>query len=195
MTRFNVTIHPTTHRNRSILIKFMKIKSNKKQDPKELAGRFIGKTKKPDITKIITSKGFTVGQFDSIDMTAYVIIDTKRKIIPKIAQTDKIRMIGVKQELDFETKVFLVAYEYGIYLYEYNNENIFAHGYDEDKINEKAYEFALYAIMPCDKFEKQYRDYIERKLSHEDIVTLLSYHFKTTRTLVQKRIELIKSKD
>lgn len=173
----------------------MKIKSNKKQDPKELACRFIGKTKKPDITKIITSKGFTVGQFDSIDMTAYVIIDTKRKIIPKIAQTDKIRMIGVKQELDFETKVFLVAYEYGIYLYEYNNENIFAHGYDEDKINEKAYEFALYAVMPYDKFEKQYRDYIERKLSHEDIVTLLSYNFKTTRTLVQKRIKLIKSKD
>lgn len=173
----------------------MKIRSNKKRDPKELACSFIGKTKKPDVTKIVTSNGFTVGQFESESMTAYLIIDKKRKIIPKITQTDKTRMIGVKQNLDFETKVFLIVYEWGIYFFTYDNRNLFAHEYDENEIHNKAYEFALYMVMPYDRFEKQYRDYLERKLNHEDIVTLLSYNFKTTRTLVQKRIKLIKSKN
>lgn len=157
-----------------------------------LACEFLQDIEQPDITKIITQEGFTVGQFDSGETIACVVIDTKRKVIPKITQADKIRMIGVTQSLDFETKVFLIAYEFGIYLYTYNDENLFAHAYDKNKIHKKAYEFALYMVMPYDRFEKQYRDYIKCKLSNEDIITLLSYNFKTTRTLAQERANLIK---
>ncbi len=144
-----------------------------------------------DVIKIAKKLGFLVGNAgldDSID--GFIIIkEGTDEILGQ--KTDK--LIGVNASRELETKRFIIAHEIGHYKLHYNRENgMYAHRENKkgkgEKENDVDY-FAATLLMPKERFINRFNELKEKKLSKEELITLMSDKFCVTKDAVSRRFK------
>lgn len=142
-----------------------------------------------DVVLLAKKLGFEVISSENDKFDSFIILNTK-----KVIANGHNRFLFINENLSAKEKRFLIAYELGHYIIEYNSENRYAHStclfkvnFSDNQKNKDANYFACCLLMPKDIFEKDF-EILNENTDIEEIIFLLSEKYRVSEKLVCKRL-------
>ena len=142
-----------------------------------------------DVVILAKKLGFEIISAEHKKFKSFIVLNRKKMIA-----NGHNRFLFINKNLSAKEKRFLVAYELGQYILEYNLENRYEHSTylfktnlsDNQKDNDANY-FACCLLMPKDIFEKDF-EILNENTDIEEIIFLLSEKYRVSEKLVCKRL-------
>lgn len=147
------------------------------------------------IVAILKSLGFNiyVSDMPSPNISGFIIIDSE---LQNVYGTD--RIVSVSKHDDLSRQRFVLAHEFGHFLFDYNenNDETYFDTYDFIKSDkEKEFipsKFAAELLMPSELFEEKRQKLSINEQSETDVVEQLMYNFGVNKKSVLKRYNELK---
>lgn len=148
-----------------------------------------------DVLKIAQDLGFLVGNSNLPDtQDGFIIVNDKSNI--EGFGTNKI--IGVRSNLTYEMKRFIIAHELGHYFFKPANEEMFAHREHRIGKNDEENEFDYFSaclLLPKDLFDSTYEKLNKDGINENFLISQMANEMKVPALCVSRRFGELGYKD